>query len=126
MKIYESLNGYWYAKEWFYLDEVKYECKYKFETIEHRLGMYLPSTYEKEWEGNNPFMKSECLRLWLESKKAFIEVEVFSEKVNIVKVLTDDYHLSHELQKDLIDLDILYKDVIKAFEEFREDYEEDE
>lgn len=76
----------------------------------------------KEWLGNNLFSKSECDRYWLENEKAMVEICVFernnSTDFMIHKVITSSYDNANELVKDIMDLNILYDNIIKTFTKY--------
>lgn len=118
MNIFVRETGYWYSKEWLYLDEYDYKLGKAITFEEFRREFNLPQ-HEIEWGGNNPLRKSECMRFWIGEKGErylFVEVCIFKQSISIHKVITDDKNemTSHQLIKDLLDLDILYRDVVNA------------
>lgn len=123
MNIKESYNGYWISDDWFYLDTFNshIDKKINFDDFVKDFNFY---DYDnKEWLGNNPFSKSECDRFWLENQKAMVEICIFEGDNNttdfmIHKVITSAYDTTNELVKDIMDLDILYNNVIKAFSNY--------
>lgn len=123
MNIKESYNGYWISDDWFYLDTFNshIDKKINFDDFVKDFNFY---DYDnKEWLGNNPFSKSECDRFWLENQKSMVEICIFERNNNatdfmIHKVITSAYDTTNELVKDIMDLDILYNNVIKAFSNY--------
>lgn len=120
MNIKESFNGYWISKEWFYLDTIDKHVNKKISFDDFVKDFYFYDYDNKEWLGNNPFSKSECDRFWLENEKAMVEICVFERNNNttdfiIHKVITGSYDNANELVKDIMDLNILYDNIIKTF-----------
>lgn len=125
MKIDITTNGYWYDDKSLYLDEYKYETTKIINFKDFETNFYLWD-YEKNWKGNNPFTKDECLRLWIND---YARVEIFvnewedKTEFNIYKVFeVTHYENSNEIMIDILKIDNLYKDVLKAFEEYKENY----
>lgn len=123
MNIKESFNGYWISKDWFYLDTIDKHVNKKISFDNFIEDFYFYDYDNKEWLGNNPFSKSECDRFWLENEKAMVEICVFERNNNttdfmIHKVITGGYNTSNELVKDIMELNILYDKIIKAFNNY--------
>lgn len=123
MNIKESFNGYWISKDWFYLDTIDKHVNKKISFDNFIEDFYFYDYDNKEWLGNNPFSKSECVRFWLDNEKAMVEICVFERNNNttdfmIHKVITSSYNTSNELVKDIMELNILYDKIIKAFNNY--------
>lgn len=120
MDIKQSYNGYWISADWLYLDTFNSHIDKKISFDDFVRNFYFYDYDNKEWLGNNPFSKSECDRFWLENEKAMVEICVFERNDNstdfrIQKVVTGTYDTADELVKDIMDLNILYDNIIKAF-----------
>lgn len=119
MNIKESYNGYWISSDWMYLDTFKSHLNKKITFDDFTRDFWFTEYDNREWLGNNPFTKSECNRFWLENEKAMVEICVFTRDRStdfiIHKVVTETYDTANELIKDLMDLDILYNNIIKTF-----------
>lgn len=120
-----STNGYWYDDKSLYLDEYEYETKEIIDFKSFKTNFHLWD-YEKNWKGNNPFTSDECLRLWIND---YARVEIFvsewkdKTKFIIYKVLTvENYKKTNDIMIDLLKIDNLYKDVLKAFDEYKDEY----
>ena len=121
-----TTNGYWYDNKSLYLDEYEYETAkiVNFKDFETNFHLW---DYEKNWKGNNPFTSDECLRLWInEYARVEIFVNEYKDKTKFIiyKVLTiENYKNTNDIMIDLLKIDNLYKDVLKAFNEYKEDLE---
>ena len=121
-----TTNGYWYDNKSLYLDEYEYETTkiVNFKDFENNFHLW---DYEKNWKGNNPFTSDECLRLWInEYARVEIFVNEYKDKTKFIiyKVLTiENYKNTNDIMIDLLKIDNLYKDVLKAFNEYKEDLE---
>ena len=121
-----TTNGYWYDNKSLYLDEYEYETTkiVNFKDFETNFHLW---DYEKNWKGNNPFTSDECLRLWInEYARVEIFVNEYKDKTKFIiyKVLTiENYKNTNDIMIDLLKIDNLYKDVLKAFNEYKEDLE---
>lgn len=119
MNIKESYNGYWISNDWLYLDTFESHINKKISFDDFVKDFHFYDYDNKEWLGNNPFSKSECDRFWLENEKAMVEICVFERNNTtdfiIYKVITDNYDNANELVKDIMELNILYDNIIKAF-----------
>ena len=120
MNIKESYNGYWISSDWLYLDTFDSYINKKISFNDFTKNFRINSYDNIEWLGNNPFSKSQCDRFWLENQKAMVEICVFERNNNtthfiIHKVITNSYENTNELVKDIMDLNVLYDNVIKAF-----------
>lgn len=128
MNIKESYNGFWISNDWFYLDIFHIHINKKISFDDFVKNFYFYDYDNKEWLGNNPFSKSECDRFWLENKKAMVEICVFERNnatdFTIHKVITSSYETTTELVKDIMDLNVLYDNIIKAFKNYINDLEE--
>lgn len=114
-----------------YLDTFNSHIDKKITFDEFTRDFYFYDYENKEWLGNNPFTKSECDRFWLENEKAMVEICVFtrdsSTDITIHKaIIKDVYETSNDLIKDLMDLDILYQNIIKAFSKYIQELDEEE
>lgn len=120
-----TTNGYWYDDKSLYLDEYEYETKEIIDFKSFKTNFHLWD-YEKNWKGNNPFTKDECLRLWInDNARVEIFVNEWKDKTKflIYKVFTiENYGNSNEIMIDMLKIDNLYKDVLKAFDEYKYDY----
>lgn len=120
-----TTNGYWYDDNSLYLDEYKYETKEIIDFKSFETNFYLWD-YEKNWKGNNPFTKDECLRLWInDNARVEIFVNEWKDKTefHIYKVFTiNNYENSNEIMIDMLKIDNLYKDVLKTFDEYKDEY----
>ena len=120
-----TTNGYWYDDKSLYLDEYEYETKeiIDFKSFETNFHLW---DYEKNWKGNNPFTKDECLRLWInDNARVEIFVNEWKDKTKFIiyKVFTiNNYENSNEIMIDMLKTDNLYKDVLKAFDEYKDEY----
>ena len=130
MNIKESYNGYWISSDWMYLDTFDSHIDKKITFDEFTRDFYFYDYENKEWLGNNPFAKSECDCFWLENEKAMVEICVFTRDsgtdITIHKAIKDVYETSNELIKDLMDLDTLYNNIIKAFSKYIQELDEEE
>lgn len=128
MTIKESYNGFWISNDWFYLDIFRIHINKKISFDDFVKNFYFYDYDNKEWLGNNPFSKSECDRFWLENEKAMVEICVFERNnatdFTIHKVITSSYETTTELVKDIMDLNVLYDNIIKAFKNYINDLEE--
>lgn len=119
-------NGYWISENNLYLDNFEYKTNVNisFDEFERKFYPTYLDDYNLEWKGNNPFMKDECLRLWI-SDNARVEIFVNNRRAetifSIYKVLIQ-YNSSDELLLDLAKVGILYKDVLNSFEQYVKDY----
>ena len=120
-----TTNGYWYDDKSLYLDEYKYETKEIIDFKSFKTNFHLWD-YEKNWKGNNPFTKDECLRLWInDNARVEIFVNEWKDKTefHIYKVFTiNNYENSNEIMIDMLKIDNLYKDVLKTFDEYKDEY----
>lgn len=120
-----TTNGYWYDDKSLYLDEYEYETKEIIDFKSFKTNFHLWD-YEKNWKGNNPFTKDKCLRLWInDNARVEIFVNEWKDKTKflIYKVFTiKNYGNSNEIMIDMLKIDNLYKDVLKAFVEYKYDY----
>jgi hypothetical protein len=125
MKIKVSENGFWISDDWLYLDTKDIDIDKVITYDEFYRNFDIPLKYDKEWKGNNPFSKSQCLRLWLENEKAMVEICVFtyqkSTKITIHKVIVAEDN-SKQLIVDLLDLEELYRDTLISFENYLNEY----
>lgn len=120
-------NGYWISDNWFYLDTYKATISKridydKFESDFWKYNYNL--NWDEEYLGNNPFTKTCCKRYFLENEKMFVEICVFTSEETefyIQKVITNQYDNSSDIIKDLVDLDEIYKHIVKSFEKYRRD-----
>lgn len=131
MNIKESYNGYWISSDWLYLDTFDSYINKKISFNDFTENFWLNSYDNIEWLGNNPFSKSKCDRFWLENQKAMVEICVFEKNNNtthfmIHKVITNSYENTNELVKDIMDLNVLYDNVIKAFANYIKELNEEE
>lgn len=120
-----TTNGYWYDDKSLYLDKYEYETKeiIDFKSFETNFNLW---DYEKNWKGNNPFTRDECLRLWIND---YARVEIFVDEWKdktefiIYKVLiVENYKKTNDIMIDLLKIDNLYKDVLEAFDEYKDEY----
>ena len=120
-----TTNGYWCDDKSLYLDEYEYETKeiVDFKSFEFNFHLW---DYEKNWKGNNPFTSDECLRLWInDCARVEIFVNEWKDKTKFIiyKVLTvENYKKTNDIMIDLLKIDNLYKDVLKAFNEYKDEY----
>lgn len=131
MNIKESYNGYWISSDWLYLDTFDSYINKKISFNDFTKNFWLNSYDNIEWLGNNPFSESKCDRFWLEKQKAMVEICVFEKNNNtthfkIHKVITNSYENTNELVKDIMDLNVLYDNVIKAFANYIKELNEEE
>lgn len=131
MNIKESYNGYWISNDWLYLDTFDSYINKKISFNDFTKNFWLNSYDNIEWLGNNPFSESKCDRFWLENQKAMVEICVFEKNNNtthfmIHKVITNSYENTNELVKDIMDLNVLYDNVIKAFANYIKELNEEE
>lgn len=120
-----TTNGYWYSNDCLYLDKYEYKTEKIIEFDEFKRH-YNYWDLKTEWDGNNPFTRSDCLGFWINDNSR-VEIRIFTRKYktefSIYKVIDSQcYHETNKLMIDLIKLEELYRYLMKQFEEYKEEY----